>query len=291
MSYRERIYYSALACAWGGFISWLIYIAVKNPVTSPYYQAIIRGGLAGLFIGITYGALNGTTDRLTIKTIKSAQQSLVVCFLGGLISLLAGEFLYQKLLDFPLFRVPGWVLFGLFIGISGGFFEGSKQRIISGIIGGLVGGFAGGIVYEFLRLIIPNRAWAVESIGIALFAALVGAIVGIFHLMMRKNWLTVVSGKLIGAQYPVEKRITRIGNHYDNDIVIKSQTVSDNHAEIRKMQDRYILVDLHSDKGTVVNGRKIDENMIKGNFRIKIGDDVEFQFEQRVSKSAGMNVP
>ncbi|HEY6278831.1 MAG TPA: FHA domain-containing protein [Streptosporangiaceae bacterium] len=52
-------------------------------------------------------------------------------------------------------------------------------------------------------------------------------------------------------------KVLRIGRAQDNDIVIADLGVSRHHAELRKVGDRYQIVDLNSHNGTFVNGQRI----------------------------------
>ncbi len=72
-----------------------------------------------------------------------------------------------------------------------------------------------------------------------------------------------------------------IGRLQECQLVLDPNGVSRKHAEIRRLGDRYVLVDLHSRNFTFLNGRKIDPDEppppLRANDRIKICD-VEFVF-------------
>ncbi len=57
--------------------------------------------------------------------------------------------------------------------------------------------------------------------------------------------------------YPIAKDKITLGRSKDNDLVISDNTVSRRHAEIRKSDKGYIIVDLGSYNGTKVNGKLI----------------------------------
>lgn len=82
-----------------------------------------------------------------------------------------------------------------------------------------------------------------------------------------------------GESFPTLKEVTTIGREPGNDLVIESPAVSGRHAEIRRQGERYILFDLGSANGTLVNGRLIKENMLKEGFVVRFGD-VEFVFRR-----------
>jgi pSer/pThr/pTyr-binding forkhead associated (FHA) protein len=51
--------------------------------------------------------------------------------------------------------------------------------------------------------------------------------------------------------------VTRIGRDTDNDVVVASSHISRYHAEIRWDGRQYVLHDLGSKNGTVLNGRRL----------------------------------
>ena len=68
---------------------------------------------------------------------------------------------------------------------------------------------------------------------------------------------------------PLSADIT-IGRDLSSTIVIPSNSASRNHADIRKIDGRYVLRDLNSTNGTLLNGKKITASRIKVNDEILI---------------------
>jgi hypothetical protein len=69
-----------------------------------------------------------------------------------------------------------------------------------------------------------------------------------------------------------------IGRLSTNDVVISDSNVSRRHAELRKADGRWTLVDLGSTNGTVVNGKLAREHSLKDGDRISFGtSDLEFR--------------
>ena len=66
-------------------------------------------------------------------------------------------------------------------------------------------------------------------------------------------------------------RTVTIGRGSTNEIVIKDERCSRNHAEVRAGPTAYIIVDLGSTNGTMVNGIKIT-----GEQRLRDGDIISF---------------
>lgn len=75
----------------------------------------------------------------------------------------------------------------------------------------------------------------------------------------------------IGAVYPLHP-ITNIGRTADNNIVLDSEYVSGYHARIYQKNNDYILKDMGSTNGTLLNGIKVERPIvIKNNDLVGIG--------------------
>lgn len=67
------------------------------------------------------------------------------------------------------------------------------------------------------------------------------------------------------------KKKISIGRGKDNDIVLRDHTVSRNHAEILKTREGYLITDLGSFNGTLVNEESIPSALLKHDDQIRIG--------------------
>ncbi|MFH1613381.1 MAG: FHA domain-containing protein, partial [bacterium] len=68
-----------------------------------------------------------------------------------------------------------------------------------------------------------------------------------------------------------EKEIITIGRISENDICLDNLLVSRRHARIFKEENNYILEDLNSANGTLVNNKKISQYPLRNNDVIMIG--------------------
>lgn len=75
-------------------------------------------------------------------------------------------------------------------------------------------------------------------------------------------------GKVIGI-YPIVGEVT-IGRDPENNIQLLEEGISRGHAVIRELKGRYILEDLKSTNGTVVNGERIEHKELKEGDTISI---------------------
>jgi len=80
-----------------------------------------------------------------------------------------------------------------------------------------------------------------------------------------------VKGKGLNKTYFFEKHLIRIGRNKDNDIIISDTTVSGSHAIINKQGKEFVIQDLGSTNGVIVNQKKIKKKVLKTNDKIKLG--------------------
>jgi pSer/pThr/pTyr-binding forkhead associated (FHA) protein len=73
------------------------------------------------------------------------------------------------------------------------------------------------------------------------------------------------------AQQPVEADESRAGRHADNDIVLDDITVSQHHAEFRRENRKFQVVDIDSLDGTYVNRELVDSAVLVNGDEIQMG--------------------
>ena len=74
--------------------------------------------------------------------------------------------------------------------------------------------------------------------------------------------------------FELDKDVATIGRLKESDIVLSDPGASRRHAEIRRTPDGYVLVDLGSTNGTMVNERSVSEQPLSEGDRITIGRTV-----------------
>lgn len=71
-----------------------------------------------------------------------------------------------------------------------------------------------------------------------------------------------------------------LGRVLDNHVVLKNPSVSRHHAKIVPEQEGYVLYDLGSKKGTMVNGEMVARRLLRNSDMIEIGrEDFMFLYE------------
>ncbi|MBI4541406.1 MAG: FHA domain-containing protein [Gemmatimonadetes bacterium] len=98
------------------------------------------------------------------------------------------------------------------------------------------------------------------------------------------------SGSLKGQRLLVKVPVVNIGRAEYNDIVVPDDSVSSQHAKLTRREGIWILTDLESTNGTMVDGERItgDQPIAPGAF-IRFGD-VQLVFEP-TDDDAGVQAP
>ena len=74
------------------------------------------------------------------------------------------------------------------------------------------------------------------------------------------NAFLIVDGNQV---FPLDRTVINIGRRADNHLVLSDPRVSRAHAQIRAIRGQYILFDLNSTGGTLVNGHRIRQSTLK----------------------------
>ena len=100
-------------------------------------------------------------------------------------------------------------------------------------------------------------------------------------------YLMGMSGSVKGQKFEIRKDRMTIGRNQINDVVLTDEAVSSQHCYVARRGDRYILHDLNSTNGTILNFERIsDEADLKSKNVIQIGS-CEFMFNSDSEGSAG----
>ena len=83
--------------------------------------------------------------------------------------------------------------------------------------------------------------------------------------------LVVLSGNQRGDERVVSADLFRVGKSPDNDLVLADETVSRHHCEISRDRRGYLLKDLGSTNGTLLDGAEIKEAWLKPGAVITVG--------------------
>ena len=88
--------------------------------------------------------------------------------------------------------------------------------------------------------------------------------------------LVVVGSKR--RPYPLSKDVLTIGRLDTCDVVLSDPGVSRKHSEVRREGDEWVVVDLSSTNGTIVNGQPVRRHRLSTGDRIEVGETtIEFR--------------
>ncbi len=106
----------------------------------------------------------------------------------------------------------------------------------------------------------------------------------------------VLAGQDIGRKYEIKKAEITIGRAEENDVVINDQDVSREHARVEARPDSFVISDLGSTNGMLVNGTKTKVHRLVDGDRIQLGnvtilkfnflDDIEESFNEKLYNAA-----
>lgn len=90
------------------------------------------------------------------------------------------------------------------------------------------------------------------------------------------------------TEFPVRFQRVSIGTNPDNDLVLQAGKVSRYHAELRQVDQLWIVRDLGSKNGTLVNGQKIEEAVLNDGDRLEVGTAMlTFKWSAKSGGAAG----
>ncbi|HET6612578.1 MAG TPA: FHA domain-containing protein, partial [Kofleriaceae bacterium] len=101
---------------------------------------------------------------------------------------------------------------------------------------------------------------------------------------LSKAKLVVLKGPERGTEHVITSDLIRVGKSPDNDLVLTDETVSRFHFEIARDPKGYLLRDLQSTNGTLLDGAEIREAYIRAGSVLTAGAiELRFSpFEQRI---------
>jgi two-component system NtrC family sensor kinase len=83
--------------------------------------------------------------------------------------------------------------------------------------------------------------------------------------------LFVIRGNDQGKRFELEDETLRIGRESSNSIQLHDTEVSRQHAEIRRVDQDFSLIDLESSNGTFINGTRVGEHVLSSGDQIQVG--------------------
>lgn len=285
MSRRMRTYYYAVLGAIGGLVGWKISdLMGLSFVSNIYLSEAIVGALIGLSIGFFIGITEGALTRNAVQAGKSGLIGGILGLAAGAIGLPLSELLFQGVGAGLAGRMLGWAIFGLLIGLAEGVL--SKNQVWKGMLGGFVGGGVGGFLLESAQSWLRNPLIG-KVIGLVLLGASVGAFISLIVVLLSRAWLEVVSGKLKGTEFILDKFMKQNGpaiaigsSALKSEIVFPDPDIAPQHAMLTSDGINFSLKDM-SMNGTFINNKRIERSQLANGQRIRMGNTELVYHEKR----------
>ena len=102
-------------------------------------------------------------------------------------------------------------------------------------------------------------------------AAAEAGVCGVEGLPSGSAVLVVKRGPNAGSRFPLDRPVTSAGRHPDSDIFLDDVLASRRHAEFRRDNGTFRIVDLDSLNGTYVNRKPVDSAVLANGDEIQIG--------------------
>ncbi len=305
MSLRLFVYWCALCGGWAALAGWGLgrFLAAANSLGS--------AGIKGLCLGLLIALALGSLDAVWVYSLRQMGRILprvLVCAavggIGGLGGGVAGQLLYEQE-NRPMLLVLGWALTGLMVGVSIGTFDflrawvweedlrGMRRKLLRGVLGGLGGGLLGGYLYEQLLNawtgLFPDRAdlWSPSATGFVVLGLCIGLWIGAAQVVLREAWLQVEAGFRKGREFPLIKSPLSIGRAEENDLGLFGDAEVDlHHARLVRVGNDYVIVDVGSRNGVLVNNVRITEpTPLRSGDLVQIGN-ARLRFRERQKRPA-----
>ncbi|MDA1129748.1 MAG: FHA domain-containing protein [Chloroflexi bacterium] len=107
---------------------------------------------------------------------------------------------------------------------------------------------------------------------------------------MGGNTMDFQTGPRMGQTVDMGQKTLNIGRSPDNDIVVDDPTVSRHHARVTFDGNQYLIEDLSSTAGTMINGQKVGRGAVPGGATVKLGD-TEIVFNRNANRPEPRHAP
>ena len=86
--------------------------------------------------------------------------------------------------------------------------------------------------------------------------------------MVPQNAFLIIRGS---TNFPLQKPVVNIGRHSTNDLILQDPHISRHHAQLRAINDRYVIFDVGSTGGIFLNEKKITRASLQTGDVIRLG--------------------
>lgn len=213
---------------------------------------VAYASILGFYLGFFLGASEGLLSLDRRKLARGLLFGSIAGVLGGFFGVLGGNFLFTLIGRSWIGRCLGWSVFGALLGVAPGMALKQVDRAARGFLGGAVGGFAGGFVFITVATLFELAIYG-RMLSIPLLGLIIGACYGLAEQLLRRAWLTVLSGSAEGYEFALSTTAT-IGSGQRADLrLVSDPPLPGVGIELTLTDGRYVLKKLDLDQVTVNN--------------------------------------
>lgn len=288
----------------------------------PPRDTMLLGAYIGSMLGLAIGAVEGTAVGSPRMILRGTVLGALIGAIGGVFGIYFGSMAFSALLfgksmrqlqfspsffDFihlMIARTMGFIFLGALPGLAAGAATMSQKRALHGLAGGLMGGFLGGLLFDPIGSVIgPMFAPAAalqnnangpvmyeaggpsRAIGFTIIGLLTGLFIGLVEAWLKQAWVRVLAGKNEGKDYIISKPLTVLGRDERADIPLFGDPgLAPQHAAIKMENGRHTLLDGGAQAGSVVNGQRVQQQLLKDGDMIQLGQ-VRILFREKATAS------
>jgi hypothetical protein len=170
------------------------------------------------------------------------------------------------------------------IGLAASLTSGSQ--IWKGALGGLLGGLLGSLLLDAARSWLSDPLLG-KAAGLLLLGASVGVFIALIVFLLSRAWLEVVSGKLKGTEFILDKFLRANGpsacigsDALKSDIVLPDPDIAPQHAMLKGADTHFNIKDM-SLNGTFVNNKRVEQAVLRNHQTIRVGNTQLVYHEKR----------
>jgi len=286
--------FGALGGFTGAILAEILSPEMRNTGSNPLglMLAVARWGMwCGLGIGAGLGL---AAAPFNVEAIKSILRNVGLGALLGFASGFIGSFIAQGFYSAIgggsfLPRAIGWLIFGVLIGAAQGISRQSIRGSLNAAMGGAIGGFIGGMCFDVIALLgdVFSRLF-----GLAVMGFFIGLLIAVFQAALASGILKVLSGRLEGREFYLDKSRNTLGLSAACDIgLLGDQAISMQHGMLQASAAGHTLI-LAPGASALVNGLMHQGNaiMLNPEDRLVIGNTKLVYRRRGSSVPSGMTV-
>jgi hypothetical protein len=262
MSKRMQIYYNAVFGGIGGLLGWWAMGSLNAGSWNIWLASVVIGAGIGGGIGALVASMEGAViKRSSTRALADALKGALAGVVAGMLGLVLGQIGFLALGGGFVGRPLGWMLLGLFVGLSELSVSRRLRRASYGALGGLAGGLIGGLIYEGLTQLFINRSDEAQSwvggFGLVLMGACIGALIAFTRQAFSRGELRVLNGRREGTVREVIDTMV-LGSYDGCDIYLPDATVAKRHALVRHSEKGFSIALLPDvAPGALLNGHLV----------------------------------